>query len=161
MQKSKQSRQAIRSLSRKKQSTPQSWWCQTPPEHATSPLCPPGMSDLAPITEHNREAPPARWRRVCSNAMERSRLATISSTFLILETRMAEEICLTQYGLMAERHWREFRPAMVREMEAKGTLTAALFEAQEKRSTKWKRSLANWKGNRSSRHNRRTTELGR
>ena len=38
---------------------------------------------------------------------------------------------LTQYGLMAEKHWREFRPAMVREMEAAGTLMAALFEAQE------------------------------
>ena len=44
---------------------------------------------------------------------------------------MAEEIYLTQYGLMAERHWREFRPRMVREMEAKGTLMEALFEAQE------------------------------
>lgn len=44
---------------------------------------------------------------------------------------MAEEIYLTQYGLMAERHWREFRPRMVREMEATGTLMEALFEAQE------------------------------
>ena len=38
---------------------------------------------------------------------------------------------LTQYGLMAERHWREFRPKMARELEAKGTLMEALFEAQE------------------------------
>ncbi len=45
---------------------------------------------------------------------------------------MAQEIYLTQYGLMAERHWREFRPAMVREMEAKRTLMEALFEAQER-----------------------------
>ena len=44
---------------------------------------------------------------------------------------MAKETYLTQYGLMAERHWREFRPKMVREMEAKGTLREALFEAQE------------------------------
>ncbi|MBA3831705.1 MAG: hypothetical protein H0X34_07400 [Chthoniobacterales bacterium] len=44
---------------------------------------------------------------------------------------MAEQIYLTQYGLMAERHWREFLPAMVREMEANGTLMEALFEAQE------------------------------
>ncbi len=44
---------------------------------------------------------------------------------------MAEAIYLTQYGLMAERHWREFRPTMVREMEARGSLTEALFEAQE------------------------------
>ncbi len=40
-------------------------------------------------------------------------------------------IQLMQYGLMAENHWREFLPAMVREMEATGTLMAALFEAQE------------------------------
>lgn len=45
---------------------------------------------------------------------------------------MAAKIYLTQYGLMAERHWREFRPAMVREMEAKGTLMESLFEAQER-----------------------------
>lgn len=63
--------------------------------------------------------------------MERSRLATINSAFLILERRVAQEIYLTQYGLMAERHWREFRPKMVREMETKGTLMEALFEAQE------------------------------
>jgi hypothetical protein len=44
---------------------------------------------------------------------------------------MTQQIYLTQYGLMAERHWREFRPAMVTELEAKGTLMEALFEAQE------------------------------
>ncbi len=38
---------------------------------------------------------------------------------------------LTQYGLMAERHWREFRPKMVRALEARGQLTETLFEAQE------------------------------
>ena len=32
---------------------------------------------------------------------------------------------------MAEGHWREFRPRMVRELETKGTLLEALFEAQE------------------------------
>ena len=32
---------------------------------------------------------------------------------------------------MAERHWREFRPKIVRELEAKGILMEALFEAQE------------------------------
>ena len=45
---------------------------------------------------------------------------------------MAQGIHLTQYGLMAERHWREFRPKMVRELEAKGTLMEALFDAQER-----------------------------
>jgi hypothetical protein len=44
---------------------------------------------------------------------------------------VSEKIYLTQYGLMAERHWREFRPTLVRELEAKGTLMEALFEAQE------------------------------
>jgi hypothetical protein len=44
---------------------------------------------------------------------------------------VSQQIHLTQYGLMAERHWREFRPRMVKEMEAKGTLQKALFEAQE------------------------------
>ena len=42
------------------------------------------------------------------------------------------EISLTQYGLMAERHWRQFRPKMVRRLEARGKLEEALFEAQEK-----------------------------
>jgi len=50
---------------------------------------------------------------------------------LILPELVREKIHLTQYGLMAERHWREFRPKMVRELEAKGTLMEALFEAQE------------------------------
>ena len=44
---------------------------------------------------------------------------------------MSEKNYLTQYGLMAERHWREFRPKMVRDLEAKGSLMEALFEAQE------------------------------
>jgi len=70
-------------------------------------------------------------RRVCSSAMGKSRLATINSAFLILETQMAKEIYLTQYGLMAERHWREFLPKMVRDLESKGILMEALFEAQE------------------------------
>ncbi|HEY3915963.1 MAG TPA: TnpV protein [Verrucomicrobiae bacterium] len=40
-------------------------------------------------------------------------------------------ITLTQYGRMAEKHWREFRPKMVQEMEATGTLQERLYEAQE------------------------------
>lgn len=39
---------------------------------------------------------------------------------------------LTRYGLMAEKHWREHRPKMVRELEAKGLLHEMLLEAQEK-----------------------------
>lgn len=43
----------------------------------------------------------------------------------------ATPITLTQYGLMAEKHWREFRPRMVKEMEAKGILQQMLLEAEE------------------------------
>jgi hypothetical protein len=64
--------------------------------------------------------------------MERSRPATTNSISLILPELVSEKIYLTQYGLMAERHWREFRPKMVRELETKGTLMEALFEAQER-----------------------------
>jgi hypothetical protein len=39
---------------------------------------------------------------------------------------------LTQYGLMAEKHWREHRPKMVRELEANGQLQAMLLEAERK-----------------------------
>ena len=39
---------------------------------------------------------------------------------------------LTQYGRMAERHWREHRPRMVRELEASGKLQMMLLEAEEK-----------------------------
>jgi len=39
---------------------------------------------------------------------------------------MATQIQLTQYGMMAEKHWREFRPKMVAEMEAKGILDEML-----------------------------------
>jgi hypothetical protein len=39
---------------------------------------------------------------------------------------------LTQYGLMAEKHWREYRPKMVRELEAKGQLQTMLAEAERK-----------------------------
>ena len=39
---------------------------------------------------------------------------------------------LTQYGKMAEQHWREHCPKLVRELEAKGQLHAMLLEAEEK-----------------------------
>jgi hypothetical protein len=63
--------------------------------------------------------------------MERSRPPTTNSAFLISFDLVKQPIHLTQYGLMAERHWQEFRPKMVRELEAKGTLMEALFDAQE------------------------------
>jgi hypothetical protein len=39
---------------------------------------------------------------------------------------------LLTYGRMAETHWREHCPQMVRELEAQGRLPAALQEAQER-----------------------------
>jgi len=44
------------------------------------------------------------------------------------------ETTLTQYGMMAQKHWREFRPKMVAALEAKGILNETLLEAE--RSTK-------------------------
>jgi hypothetical protein len=40
---------------------------------------------------------------------------------------MSQQSYLTQYGLMAEKHWREFCPRMVRQLETEGRL----MEAQE------------------------------
>ena len=39
---------------------------------------------------------------------------------------------LTQYGRMAEKHWREHCPKMVRELERTGRLHQMLLEAEEK-----------------------------
>ena len=56
-----------------------------------------------------------------------------NSVYLIFPTTMqtTEPHYLNQYGLMAERHWREFLPKMVARMETEGRLMAALMEAQE------------------------------
>ena len=45
---------------------------------------------------------------------------------------MSQSFYLTQYGLIAEKHWREFRPKMVRELERSGRLMEMLWEAQER-----------------------------
>ena len=39
---------------------------------------------------------------------------------------------LTQYGRMAETHWRQHCPRMVAELEAQGRLYPMLIEAEEK-----------------------------
>jgi hypothetical protein len=39
---------------------------------------------------------------------------------------------LTQYGRLAEKHWREHCPKMVRELECKGRLQQMLLEAEDK-----------------------------
>ena len=42
---------------------------------------------------------------------------------------------LTQYGRMAEKHWREFRPKMVTEFQAKGLLHEMLITAEDQTET--------------------------
>ena len=42
---------------------------------------------------------------------------------------------LTSYGRMAEKHWREFCPRMVAELEMQGKLQEMLDEAEEKTET--------------------------
>ena len=39
---------------------------------------------------------------------------------------------LTQYGRMAEKHWRQFCPTLVAELEAKGNLYLMLLDAENK-----------------------------
>jgi len=39
---------------------------------------------------------------------------------------------LTQYGRMAEKHWREHLPKLVRDLERKGLLHQMLLEAEDK-----------------------------
>jgi hypothetical protein len=48
-----------------------------------------------------------------------------------MEAAMTTQIQLTQYGRMAEKHWREFLPNMVAEMETKGILQEMLLNAEE------------------------------
>ncbi len=44
---------------------------------------------------------------------------------------MSQPLYLTHFGMLAARPWREFRPTHVWELDAKGPLMEALFEAQE------------------------------
>ena len=61
------------------------------------------------------------------------RPATISFHFSISHEPISAPAshCLTQYGLMAEKHWRKFRPKMVRQLETEDRLMQALWEARE------------------------------
>ena len=55
---------------------------------------------------------------VCSSATEKSpERGTTSSPSLISRNSMSQQFHLTQYGLMAERHWREFQPTMVQRLK--------------------------------------------
>lgn len=48
---------------------------------------------------------------------------------------------LLSYGQMAERHWRDHRPLMVRELEAENRLLPALLEAQERTAAEMDRLI--------------------
>ena len=46
---------------------------------------------------------------------------------------MVWDMCmLTQYGRMAEAHWRKYLPRLVEKLEANGLFHERLFEAEEK-----------------------------
>src|ERR1035438_1649144 len=60
---------------------------------------------------------------------EQQRIQTTSLTFFHRGRLMK---ALTQYGRMAEKHWREHCPKLVRDLEAQGQLHAMLLEAEEK-----------------------------
>jgi uncharacterized protein YggE len=49
-----------------------------------------------------------------------------------LQTKGRTMKALTQYGRMAEKHWREHCPKTVRELERKGLLQQMLQEAEDK-----------------------------
>jgi hypothetical protein len=57
-------------------------------------------------------------------------ILTVSLIFFQINQRPMQP--LTQYGRMAEKHWREHCPNLVRELEAKGQLHAMLLDAEEK-----------------------------
>ncbi len=48
---------------------------------------------------------------------------------------------LLAYGRMAEAHWREHLPRMVRELESQGRLQQALIEAQEQATAEMDRLI--------------------
>jgi hypothetical protein len=54
---------------------------------------------------------------------------TINQTFFLMHEA---PITLTQYGVMAEKHWREFLPRMAMALEASGRLEEMLLEAEER-----------------------------
>ena len=52
---------------------------------------------------------------------------------------------LLTYGKMAEAHWREHCPQMVRELETQGRLPAALLEAQERTLNEMESSMRHFR----------------
>src|ERR1700728_3955787 len=68
--------------------------------------------------QNNRAQRQAKWSSLicCSTQTDMTTTAPIQ---------------LTQYGRMAEKHWREFLPNRVSELEARGSLQEALLDAEE------------------------------
>jgi len=56
----------------------------------------------------------------------------LTGSLTFSQTKGRNMKALTQYGRMAEKHWREHRPKMVRELEQRGLLHQMLLEAEEK-----------------------------
>ena len=56
----------------------------------------------------------------------------MTDNLTFLQTKGRSMKALTQYGRMAEKHWREHCPKMVRELEQRGLLQQMLLEAEEK-----------------------------
>ena len=53
---------------------------------------------------------------------------------------------LLAYGRMAETHWREHCPRLVRELEQQGRMAEALFEAQDQTVTEMEQMLREFRG---------------
>ena len=84
------------------------------------------MVDFLNVTEKGPVAPPGSSCMLKRNG----KVATRDDQLSLFDfTTVSEKIYLTQYGLMAERHWREFRPKMVRELEAKGHVNGSALRS--------------------------------
>jgi hypothetical protein len=68
------------------------------------------------------------WRHKGPNDL----IATTSLNYSNPAEAVMTNTTLTQYGRMAEEHWRQFLPKMVRELETRGKLQEMLLEAEDK-----------------------------
>jgi type I restriction-modification system DNA methylase subunit len=68
------------------------------------------------------------WRQKGPNDMR----TTTSLNYSNPAEAVMTNTTLTQYGMMAEKHWREFLPKMVMKLEAMGKLQQMLLEAEDK-----------------------------
>jgi hypothetical protein len=68
------------------------------------------------------------WRQKGPNDMR----TTTSLNYSNAVEGIMTNTTLTQYGMMAEKHWREFLPKMVKKLESMGKLQQMLLEAEDK-----------------------------